>query len=192
VKEIIEEDQIGKVRLITIRLLQSPWFSLVAETDDNWRVNPKLSGGGLFHDLAPHQLDIICWLFGNPLKMHGHSYNQGKRYQAPDITNFEAFFKDDILLNGLWSFNVAESVMDDQCEIFGEKGKISFSFFRNPILKLSTDSGSKEIELPYPEHVQQPLIADVVQYFKGRIPNPSPLEEALWSMTMMDVAKNAL
>jgi predicted dehydrogenase len=186
VKEILEQGIIGTVQLIGIRLLQSPEFSLVAKTDNNWRIQPKLSGGGLFHDLAPHQLDILCWLFGEPVSFQGFSYNQGKRYKAPDTTTLKAIFHESILLEGLWSFNVHNCSMEDRCEILGNKGKLSFSFFRDPRLMLSTDSGTQEFILPYPEHVQQSLIAEVVQCFRGCKPNPSPLEEALWSMKMMD------
>ena len=71
-------------------------------------------------------------------------------------------------------------------DLWGNKGKLCFSFFRSPVLEIYTGSGSEKIELPYPPHVQQPLIHDVVRYFRGEIPNPSPLDEALWIMKMMD------
>jgi len=186
IKELIAGGIIGRVRLITLRLLQSPALNLVAETKENWRINPGISGGGLFHDLAPHQLDILCWLFGEPLNYEGISVNQGKRYPAPDTTHLEVGFKDDIRMTGIWSFNVNDNSIEDSCEIFGDKGKLQFSFFRQPELRRITGLGMKEMILPCPEHIQQPLIADVVQYFRGKIHNPSPLEEALWTMKMMD------
>ena len=186
IRQLLSEGIIGQVNLITLRIMQSPDQNMIAKTNEFWRVNPSLSGGGLFHDLAPHQLDIMFWLFGAPESFEGYSLNQGKQYQAPDITHFTARFQKNILLEGLWFFHVNESCNEDRCEILGKKGKIAFSFFRNPVLEIHTESGVEQLELPYPEHVQEPMIHDVVRFFRGEIPNPSSLEEALWTMKMMD------
>jgi predicted dehydrogenase len=167
-------------------MYQSPNPTIVAKTVENWRVKPEISGGGLFHDLAPHQLDILCWLFGEPLAIAGKSYNQGSSYAAPDVTYLNAEFRNKIYLNGFWSFHVAENCTEDLCELLGDKGKISFSFFRNPVIEVVTEESSEQISLSVPEHVQQPMIADVVRYFRGEAVNPSPLDEACWSMRMMD------
>jgi 1,5-anhydro-D-fructose reductase (1,5-anhydro-D-mannitol-forming) len=191
VRELIRSGEIGPVKLIVLRLLQAPAASLISKTIENWRVNPELSGGGLFHDLAPHQLDILCWLFGEPVRFSGSSYNQGKHYPAPDTTFLEAEFNNSVLFNGIWSFNVHENHQEDRCEIFGESGKLSFSFFRDPVLEITAPSGIQKLELPYPEHVQQPLIEEVVRFFKGKTENPCPLGEALWSMRMMDCTLSA-
>lgn len=186
VKTMVGEGVIGKIHLITIRLLQSPSKQTDNGSEKNWRVDPVISGGGLFHDLAPHQLDFIYWLFGAPVSMSGHSFNQGKCYDAPDVTHLQVFFKEDIYLEGLWLFNVNEKNSEDRCELFGEKGKISFSFFRNPVIEMQTDRGIKKLEIPYPQHVQQPMIAEVVRFFRNECPNPCSPEEALWTMRMMD------
>jgi 1,5-anhydro-D-fructose reductase (1,5-anhydro-D-mannitol-forming) len=186
VKQLINDEVIGKVTLIRISMLQSPGNSLVAKTEENWRLIPSISGGGIFHDLAPHQLDIIYWIFGSPVKMRGHSVNQGRHFNAPDFTQFEAFFEKDICLSGLWSFNISERLMEDRCEIFGNKGKISFSFFGNPEIEIQSGDGIERYVFPYPEHVQQPMINDVVSFFKGEGSNPCSLEDALQTMKMMD------
>src|SRR5690349_1023523 len=55
VKSLIHEEAIGNVRLIRLTVLQTKSSKIITKTDDNWRVNPTLSGGGLFHDLSPHQ-----------------------------------------------------------------------------------------------------------------------------------------
>ncbi len=185
-REIISTGTIGRVSLVILRMLQSPSQNIIAKTEEFWRVDPAISGGGLFHDLAPHQLDILYWLFGPPKSYQGFSQNQAKRYDAPDVTQLTATFPEDIIFNGIWSFNVHESCNEDRCEIFGDKGKLGFSFFWSPVLEIYSGSGTEKIELPYPTHVQQPLIHDVVRYFHGEIPNPSSLDEALWTMKMMD------
>ena len=47
---------------------------------DNWRVQPEISGGGYFHDLAPHQLDLMLFYFHEPEQYCGFSLNQSGRF----------------------------------------------------------------------------------------------------------------
>jgi len=186
IKELLEDGSIGKVLFVRINTFQTPENDLVANGSENWRVVPEISGGGIFYDLAPHQLDLMYWYFGIPEKIRGNSANQGKNYDAPDYTTLEVVFKHNVFLNGIWSFAVHESADTEQCEIIGDQGKLSFSFFRSPLLKMYTDKGMKEFEFPIPEHIQQPMIEKVVKYFRGEGENPCSLEDALESLKMME------
>ena len=89
VKSLLEEQKIGKIKAVIVSMLQSPTKNIITKTDDNWRVNPALSGGGLFHDLAPHQLDLMYWFFGKPTEVTGRSLNQDKNYEVPDLTTLD-------------------------------------------------------------------------------------------------------
>jgi predicted dehydrogenase len=189
VKSIVEEGLLGNIRLIQFQVLQSNSTKIITRTDDNWRVNPSLSGGGLFHDLSPHQLDIMYWIFGEPKYVHGYSINQSHEYDAPDLTSLEAVFKGDVFFNGIWAFNVSESAAQDTCEIIGDRGKIKFSFFKKSTIELTTSNGTQSMEFDYPENIQQPMIDAVTRFFRGEGPNPCSLEEALVVMKMMDKTK---
>lgn len=186
VKSLLEEKKIGNVRMVTINLYQSPTKNTIAKTDDNWRVNPVLSGGGYFHDLAPHQLDLMYWYFGKPNSVRGQSFNQENKYNAPDLTNLEAIFQDNIFLSGTWSFNVHESAVEDTCQIIGDKGLIKFSFFQLKNLEVLTSVENESLTFTNPINIQQPMIEKVVRYFKGESENPCSLEETLVSMKMLD------
>lgn len=185
VKELIQQNVIGTVRLIKLSMQQSPTNNIIANSEENWRIDPVLSGGGLFHDLAPHQLDILYWIFGSPIDVHGFSYNQRKLYEAPDVTTIQAIFQNEILFTGLWAFNVAAQATEDVCMIMGDRGVLKFSFFRNSLLEVATDTHDV-YEFPTEIHIQQPMIQNVVAFFRGEAPNPCSLEETLVSMRMMD------
>lgn len=186
VKSLLEEQTIGKIKSVSISMLQSPTKNIITQTDDNWRVNPAISGGGLFHDLAPHQLDLMYWFFGKPTEVTGRSINQDKKYEAPDLTTLEAIFKDDIFLTGLWAFNIHESAVDDTCKIIGEHGMLKFPFFSHAILEMTSSTGSEVFKFVNPPNIQQPMIDEVVRYFRGEGKNPCSLEDALVSMKMID------
>jgi len=190
IKELVLEGAIGKVKLILLKTLQSPSGKIITQTEDNWRIDPAISGGGPFHDLSPHQLDIMYWIFGAPQKMYVLAANQGKQYNAPDSTMVQLAFPNDVHFNGVWNFNIAEAAADESCEIIGSKGSIRFSFFRVSTIELNTSTGTETFQLEYPANIQLPHINNVVKFFRGEGSNPCSLEEALVTMKVMDKAVN--
>jgi predicted dehydrogenase len=188
IKQLLNDGVVGKVKLILLKTLQPTVSKIITQTGDNWRINPEISGGGLFHDLSPHQLDIMYWIFGTPQETYVQTANQGKLYNAPDLTMVQIAFANDIYFNGVWNFNVAESATNDLCEIIGDKGSIRFSFFRVSTIELITGAGTEIFELEYPVNIQQPHINNVVKFFRGEGANPCTLEEALVTMRVMDKA----
>ena len=188
IKQLVNDGVIGKVKLILLRTLQPQVSKIITQTEDNWRINPEISGGGLFHDLSPHQLDIMYWVFGTPQQVHVQAANQGKLYNAPDLAMVQLAFSNDIYFDGVWNFNVAETATGDSCEIIGDKGSIRFSFFRISTIELITDTGREIFEPEYPVNIQQPHINNVVKFFRGDGSNPCSLEEALVTMKVMDKA----
>lgn len=189
IKLLVNDGAIGNVKLILLKTLQPPVSKIITQTEDNWRIDPQISGGGLFHDLSPHQLDILYWIFGAPKQVHVLTANQGKQYNAPDLTIVQLAFTNNIYFNGVWNFNVAESATEDSCEIIGDKGSIRFSFFRVSTIELVTEIDKQILELEYPVNIQQPHINNVVKFFRGESENPCTLEEALVTMQVMDKAK---
>jgi predicted dehydrogenase len=143
IKQLLEEGVIGKVKVILLKTLQPFVSKIITQTKDNWRINPEISGGGLFHDLSPHQLDILYWLFGIPQQVRVLTANQGKHYNAPDLTMVQLVFFNDIYFDGVWNFNIAESATADSCEIIGDKGSILFSFFKISKIELKTMQAQK-------------------------------------------------
>jgi len=186
VKSLIRDGTIGNVRLIKLTTLQPESSKIITKTEDHWRIKPEVSGGGLFHDLSPHQLDIMYWIFGSPKEVSGRSLNQARKYSAPDVSLLEAVYTNNVCLQGIWAFNVAESAAEDCCEIIGDKGLLRFAFFKKSTLEIVTDSGVEVLEPEYPVNIQQPMIESVSEFFRGEGPNPCSLEESLIVMRMMD------
>lgn len=186
IKALLAANVIGEIRFVNISLFQSEVKNMIAKTEENWRIDPAVSGGGLFHDLAPHQLDLMYHFFGRAHKVTGFARNQAGSYAADDIVSGQMVFDSGIILNGLWCFTVAEDEVKDVCEIIGSEGRISFEFFGSDI-EVSKNGQIDSYHLPYPPHVQQPMIEEVVKYFLGAAPNPCPAEEATVVMRWMDM-----
>lgn len=186
IKELIDRNSIGTVRFADMHLYQSASTELIAKTEQNWRVNPEISGGGLFHDLAPHQLDLMYHYFGGIKHSCGLSYNQIGQYPADDIVSGEIIFNNGIIFHGLWCFSVPESENRDECIIMGSEGKITFSVFGHSCTLVNGDQ-SQIFEFKAPQHIQQPMIQEVTNYFLGIGVNPCPAEEAIEVMKVMDI-----
>ncbi|SEW52151.1 Gfo/Idh/MocA family protein [Chitinophaga arvensicola] len=185
IKELLADKAIGDVRFVSLQMLQPPASNLIAASATNWRVDPAISGGGLFHDLAPHQLDLMIYFFGPAQHAAGIAVNQAKVYPADDLVTGHILFENGIVFNGTWCFTVAAGDRLDLCEITGSTGKITFPVFGNS-MTLHQDGIAVEFTFDPLPHVQQPMIDEVTKYFTGRGENPCSAEQALLSMRLMD------
>jgi len=185
VKQLIDAKSIGEVRFAQLSMLQPADSSIIANSATNWRLDPAISGGGLFHDLAPHQLDLMVYFFGEPQSASGLGVNQRQVTRAEDLVIGHIQFKNGVVFNGTWCFTVAEADKADRCEILGSHGKISFPIFGNKVVLSKAGIEEEFIFDPIP-HVEQPMIEKVTQYFLGRTENPCTADQAILSMALMD------
>jgi len=182
-QEQINSGAIGTPLLVQIDLLR-PQRDY---TPNHWRINPALSGGGLFHDLAPHQLDLLHYWFGAVEAAGGQTFNQCQQHSADDCVLGWAKYHNGVLLQGRWHFAVAANHYRDSFEIIGSQGSLRTDFFGDGSIQLKQGDSIETLQVPHPAHFQQPLITAVNAYFRGQGSNPSSLEDALASMQLMDV-----
>lgn len=187
IKQLLDDDIIGDIRFCQLQFLRPQLSTEALQVEKtSWRVTPAVSGGGLFHDLAPHQLDLMLYFFGDFKKASGYALNQAGAYKADDIVTANIIFKSSIVFNGLWSFAATPGMDVDTCEIVGTKGKISFSVFENQTFELTVDNKTKMFSFDPLRHVQLPMIQKVVAYFLNKAANPCSAGEAVRVMQMMD------
>lgn len=186
-KKLIDDKVIGEIRLINIALHWQPYDEEVGDNPQpRWRVFPEISGGGHFHDLASHQFDFLEYAFGPIKYAKGIARNQAGMYPADDIViaNFE--FENGILGNGSWCYTINKEQRIDQSQIIGSKGKILFSFFESSMIRVETEDGIQEYDVPYPPHVQQPLLETIVQELREEGKCPSTGETGARANLIMD------
>lgn len=186
VKALLQEGALGKIRLVELHMWQPHQSALITQTEDNWRINPAVSGGGLFHDLAPHQLDLVYHFFGKPISAAGMALNQGGYYEAADTVSGHMLLPGNVVFQGLWSFVVPAEEKRDLLHIVGEKGSLSFPIFDHRSITWKKEGGEEQILFESLQHVQQPMIEKVVQYFLGQSENPCPAEEGAEVMALME------
>jgi predicted dehydrogenase len=128
----------------------------------------------------------MYWFLGDIEKASGYSTNQAQFYNADDIVSGNILFKSGVIFNGLWCFNVAPEDEKDLCEIYGSEGKISFPIFEHKKIDINKNGKTNIIPFEPLEHVQQPFIQKVVDYFLDRSPNPCSGKDAAQVMKLID------
>jgi len=183
IKELLDEEAIGKIRIVNLRYYKKPLSKQeLADPKVVWRLNPEISGGGLFNDLAPHQLDLMIYFFG---EIKTSSIMQSSRVNDDNVSG-NILFKNDVEFNGSWRFNANENDEIDTCKILGTKGEISFAVFEHREISVIID-GKKEIfSFDKLAHVQQPMIEKVVDYFLDKSPNPCSAENGVEVMQLIE------
>ncbi|GAB3257545.1 Gfo/Idh/MocA family oxidoreductase [Larkinella harenae] len=187
VKELIDQRVIGDIRFVDIHLYYQPYVEEVGEqAKPRWRVFPDISGGGHFHDLASHQFDFLEYALGPIKTASGIARNQAGLYQADDmvVANFE--FESGVLGLGSWCYTVNKEQRIDEAYLVGSLGKITFSFFEKFDIKVETASGTESYHIPYPQHVQQPIIEEIVKALRGEGSSPSTGETGARSNLILD------
>ena len=181
IKKLIKEQNIGNIISVDLKLSLAPSPGI----EKTWRVNPEISGGGNFHDLAPHQLDLMLYFFGKPVQVKGKSSNIAGLYRADDFVSADITFNNNIKFKGIWDFTGQSNHDEDTCVITGTKGKISFAVFSD-ICQITLNEKSESLLFDFLPHVQQPMIEQVVNYFLGNTLNPCSAEDAVIVMKMLD------
>ena len=189
VKDMIDSGAIGKVLSVMIQLFKFPSADEKAGKLP-WRVEPEISGGGHFFDLASHQLDYLDFLFGPVQKVKSIVVNQAGLYKAEDFVSAEFMFCNNIIGTGIWSFSVSQDSSRDIIEIIGDKGSVKFSAFSYVPIVLTNESGRQEFINEHPENVQYYLIEKIVRSLNGQGASPSTGLTAARTSKVMDEVVN--
>jgi 1,5-anhydro-D-fructose reductase (1,5-anhydro-D-mannitol-forming) len=152
-----------------------------------WRIDPAISGGGLFVDLAAHTLDLLDFILGPIARVTGGAGNQAGLYGAEDIVHGAFEFASGVRGTGIWSFDAFGDV--DRTEIVGSRGRVSFATFDNlPVTLETATAGARAFDIPHPAHVHQPLIQTIVDELTshGTARCPSTGESGARTTRVMD------
>ncbi len=178
IKQLIDDGEIGDVRFVHIKQ-----YIKAGDGAYEWRRDPAISGGGLFHDLACHTLDILDFIISPIETVHGFSANQRKMFESDDIVTTSFQFANGVLGTGVWCSDVAEE--EDRVEIIGNKGKLVFSIFESDLTIVRGDSVEEKI-CERAEFIQEHMIHNVISAINGTEKALSTGESALRTVRVMD------
>jgi predicted dehydrogenase len=186
VKAIIDSGQLGKLLFVNIQQHFPAREKDHDRQEPPWHLIPAISGGGYFHDVGCHALDILFYFFGDPLEVKGYTANKGGLYEPEDTLSLIIRLPGNLLVSGSWNFVTPEACRRDVVEVVGENGKLKFSIFSFAPITLIRETGKEALEIVQPEHIQMPLIRTIVKELKGSGRCPSTGETAAVTSRVMD------
>ncbi len=101
--------------------------------DKNWYYNKKLSGGGCLVDLGIHLVDLLFWIFDEPVvtDLSSRLYHKGKSLQSDnqieDYVASQFILNNEIIvqLNCSWNLSAGRDAMIE-ARFYGDRGGLTF------------------------------------------------------------------
>ena len=185
VKELVESNAVGAVRMVNVRLYKSANHDLL-ENELPWRYRPEVAGGGLLFDVASHTLDYLDYVFGCIGNVRANALNQAGLYPAEDIVLANWLHETGIVGTGSWCFTASDHSSIDEVEIVGDQGRILFSTFDFTPVVLENSNGRSEFPFERPPHVQSNLMEKIVASIRGEGQSPSTGQSASRTNRVLD------
>lgn len=122
VKQILDEGTIGSLRRVSW-MITSWWRTQKYYDSSSWRATWTGEGGGVLVNQAPHQLDLLQWLCGMPIRMEAHlQYGSHRKITVED--DVTAYFEYENGATGTFITCTHDALGTDRLEIHGDNGKI--------------------------------------------------------------------
>ncbi|MBM3892747.1 MAG: Gfo/Idh/MocA family oxidoreductase, partial [Verrucomicrobia bacterium] len=156
-KELLAEGRIGAVTLV--RIAHGGWYAPTEDDPKSWRVHKERSGGGPMLDVGSHRLDILVYLFDQPVSVMGRAETLTQGYDVEDSASLLMKLKCGAHASAHFNWNW--QVGFDEFEIVGTRGRIDMKPFDGPSLTLAAKGEKPVLEtLPPHANVHLPLVAD--------------------------------
>ncbi|MEM8522469.1 Gfo/Idh/MocA family oxidoreductase [Flavobacterium sp. PL12] len=183
IKTWLDSNAIGELRHIRWHL-SKPANSQDLSGEYNWRTDKSIATAGYFDDLASHGLDLFIHLLGDVKEAKGISLNQQGLYTSKDAISACWLHECGVTGSGSWNFGC--SMREDTVEIFGSKGKISFSVFNEESVVLSNEDGVTDLFIDNPENIQLFHVENIREQLIGNEIHPSNGKTASHTAWTMD------
>jgi 1,5-anhydro-D-fructose reductase (1,5-anhydro-D-mannitol-forming) len=211
VKEMLASGVLGPITSVQYR------YSRPGREHD-WRIEPRLSGGGLFWDLGCHVLDLFDDWFGPLELLGGDAASHAQTLEVEDTVALSFRTATGVLGTALWNF--AARSRSDRLEIDGLRGKLTLAgmhasspcvleVYRHAshegvkgvqhtvrhLLARVTQRHQKATRQRYRfspvRYVHEPLIRSVVDSLLTKTPHHPTSEAALRTSCLMDAVLSA-
>jgi predicted dehydrogenase len=180
----LQEATIGPLRVVTAALAR-PWLAVQVGSENHWRSDLKVAGGGVLADAGDHLIDALLWTTGQAAQEV--CAIQSMLESGLDLVTAAALrLKDGTLVTLAVSGVSPESLFE--LNFFGERGRIRVT---DQVLELDDETGSSRRQIALPEQPES-IDANFVAALIGGTPLCCPAAEALDTVRLLEaVARSA-
>ena len=121
-KGLIDDGAIGEVHRVLWQ-----WLEARPETyydRDIWRCTWELAGGGVLMNQTSHDLDLLCWMMGDPVEVSGMAGNWAHRAEVEDTAIANIRFASGALCNV--QFSICDRRLNHR-QISGDRGTLVYT-----------------------------------------------------------------
>ena len=155
------------------------------ETERNWLIDPAKAGGGPLYDIASHRIDVLNYLFGQPVRVCGQLSNVVHHYAVEDNATVMIDYENGV--RGIVDVRWHSKVRRDECRIRGTDGEMELSPLNGPELVYP---GGSELLAPH-ANLHYPMIENFVNAALDKSPLISSGESALWTDWVTEEARRS-
>ena len=178
-KELIAAGAIGQP--VVAELTNHMWFDGTGSR--SWLVDPAKAGGGPLFDIASHRIDVLNFLFGQPLRVTGQLSNVVHHYAVEDNATVMIEYPGGV--RGVVDVRWHSKISRDECRIRGTEGEIEMSPLNGPDL---IHPGGRE-NLPAHANLHYPMIENFVDAVEGKAPLLASGASSYWTDWVTERAK---
>ena len=170
-KHLLAAGAIGKP--VLAELTSHAWFD--GQGSRSWLVDPAKAGGGPLFDIASHRIDVLNFLFGQPLRVTAQLSNVVHHYAVEDNATVMIEYAGGV--RGIVDVRWHSKVNRDECRIRGTDGEMELSPLNGPDLIYT---GAHEI-LPPHANLHYPMLENFVDAVEGKAPLLASGASSFWT-----------
>lgn len=137
IKEMVENKTIGELK--RINWIITDWYRTQFYYDSgDWRATWAGEGGGVLLNQDPHQLDLLQWMFGMPVKIHAFCH-EGKWHDIEVEDDVSAYMEFENGATGVFVTSTGDAPGTNRLEVTGTKGKLVCDYNSLTFTRLETD-----------------------------------------------------
>lgn len=198
VRGLIQDGHLGEIR--RINWIITDWFRTHSYyASGGWRATWGGEGGGVLLNQCPHQLDLLYWLFGQPVGVRAFCHF-GKYHDIEVEDDVTAYLQYVSGATGVFIASTGEAPGTNRLEITGENGRVvvengNIDFLRNEVgmseFSRTTPGGFTkppkwEVKIPVQGNGGQhnEIMANFAQTIRGEAELIAPAAEGIHSVEL--------
>ena len=124
IKQLIDNGELGEI--IRINWIITDWFRTeIYYASGDWRATWEGEGGGVLLNQCPHQLDLLQWFFGQPVRIRANA-SFGKSHKIEVEDEVTAFLEYPNGATGVFVASTGEAPGTNRLEITAERGRLVY------------------------------------------------------------------
>ncbi len=165
-KRLMDEGTIGDVVLAQVN--HTGFFDPSRHDLRNWRVDPKISGGGVLMDLGSHRISLLQYLMGTIATVQGFAEPVHLDIPVDDSAVFTLRFENGAHAVANINWNIGVSL--DEVAVYGTEGVLRCSPLNSGNLTLQKSGETIEMNQSPLPYTHTGLIEDFVTHLKTGAP----------------------